>query len=171
MKNLILKYGLISGAVGAVMMFCMALYLGNDPGRFSHGEVFGYTGIVLSMLFVFFGVRAYRDQVASGVISFGKAFQVGLMITLISCAIYVATWFVVSNTLMTDFMDKYSEFMIQQLQAGGASAEKIAEKTAEMEQFKEMYKNPLVKIAFTFLEPFPVGLAVTLLSAAILRRS
>jgi hypothetical protein len=128
MKNLILKYGLISGAVGAVMMFCMALYLGNDPGRFSHGEVFGYTGIVLSMLFVFFGVRAYRDQVASGVISFGKAFQVGLMITLISCAIYVATWFVVSNTLMTDFMDKYSEFMIQQLQAVGLRQRKLPKK-------------------------------------------
>ncbi len=171
MKNLILKYGLISGGVGAVMMFCMALYLGNDPGKMSNGEVVGYVGIVLSMMFVYFGVRAYRDQAASGVISFGKAFQVGLLITLISCAIYVIAWFVVSNTLMTDFMEKYVAYTLQQLQANGASAEKIAETTAQMDYYKELYKNPLLKAAITFIEPFPVGLAVTLLSAAMLRRA
>ena len=34
----------------------------------------------------------------------------------------------------------------------------------------ELYANPLVNSALTFLEVFPVGLVVTLASAAILRR-
>jgi hypothetical protein len=34
----------------------------------------------------------------------------------------------------------------------------------------EMYKNPIVNIALTFIEPFPVGLLFTLASAGILRR-
>lgn len=170
MKNLVLKYGLISGIIGAALMLLMALYMRGDYEKASNAEVFGYVGIVLSMIFIFFGVRAYRDQVASDGLSFGKAFQVGIYITLISCVMYVIMWMIVSNTLMADFMDKYMEHAIQQLQASGASAETIAQKTTEMEQFKELYKNPLFKAAITFLEPFPVGLAVTLLSAAVLRR-
>jgi len=33
-----------------------------------------------------------------------------------------------------------------------------------------MYKNPLFNVAMTFIEPFPVGLVITLLSAAVLRK-
>jgi hypothetical protein len=35
---------------------------------------------------------------------------------------------------------------------------------------KTMLNNPLLNSAATFIEPFPVGLIVTLISAAILRR-
>jgi hypothetical protein len=34
----------------------------------------------------------------------------------------------------------------------------------------ELYQNPLVNMAYTFIEPLPVGLLMTLISAAILRR-
>ena len=33
-----------------------------------------------------------------------------------------------------------------------------------------MLDNPLINARLTFIEPFPVGLAITLISAAILRR-
>jgi len=171
MKKTVLTYGLLSGGIAALLMLGMALYTGNDPEKFSNGEVFGYAGIILSMVFVFLGVRAYRDQVASGVISFGKAFQVGLFITLISCTMYVIAWLLISNTLMADFMDVFINESLKKLQASGASAAEIARKTAEMEDFSERYKNPVFKAAITFLEPFPIGLAVTLISAAILRRN
>lgn len=170
MKNLVLKYGLISGGVGAAMMLGMALYMKGNYEKVSSGEVIGYVGIVLSMLFIFFGVRAYRDQEASGTVTFGKAFQVGLLITLISCAMYVIMWMIVSDTLMAGFMDKYVAHTLQQIQASGASEEVIAQKTSEMEKFQVMYRNPFFKAAITFLEPFPAGLAITLLSAAFLRR-
>ena len=170
MKKIVRNYGLLSGGVAALLMLVMALYTRNDPNKFDGAEVIGYIGILLSMVFVFLGVRAYRDDVGAGVITFGKAFQVGLFITLISCAIYVLAWMVVANTLMTDFMDQYIAHSLRQMQKAGKSAEEIATKAAEMADFKEMYKNPLVVAAFTFLEPFPIGLAVTLLSAAVLRR-
>jgi len=170
MQTIVRKYGLLSGGVAALLMVLMALYTRNDPNKFDGGEVLGYIGILLSMVFVFLGVRAYRDDVGTGAITFGKAFQVGLFITLISCAIYVLAWMVVANTLMTDFMDQYIAHSLRQMQEAGKSAEEIATKAAEMADFKEMYKNPLIAAAFTFLEPFPVGLAVTLLSAAVLRR-
>ena len=42
---------------------------------------------------------------------------------------------------------------------------------AKMEQFKEQYRNPLFRVPVTFLEIFPVGLLIALISAAVLRNS
>ncbi|MBK8967175.1 MAG: DUF4199 domain-containing protein [Saprospiraceae bacterium] len=170
MKKTILTYGLISGGIAAALMLCSSLYLRNDPGNFSGSEVYGYAGIVLSMLFVFLGVRAYRDQVAGGIISFGKAFQVGLYICLISCAIYVITWMIIYHTLLPDFMDQFVEYSLQSLRESGATAEEISKKTAEFDYYKALYKNPLIAAGITFLEPFPIGLLVSLAAAGILRR-
>lgn len=170
MKKIILTYGFISGAIAAALMLCMTLYLDNDPNNFENGEIFGYTGIILSMLLVFLGVKAYRDQVAGGRLTFGQGFQVGISITLISCVCYVLAWQVVYHTLMPNFMEQYIAFTISQMEKNGASVAEIAKKTAEMEHFGELYKNPLVNMGLTFLEPFPIGLLVTLASAGILRK-
>lgn len=170
MKKIVLSYGLISGAVSAALMFVMALYIGNDPGRFANGELMGYAGILLSLLFVFLGVRAYREKVGSGSITFGKAFEVGLLITLISCVCYVIAWTIVSKTIMTDFMQQYSTYMLDKMKSAGATEEQLRQTAGEMEHYKEVYKNPVMAAAITFLEPFPAGLLITLISAAVLRR-
>ncbi|MCB0532118.1 MAG: DUF4199 domain-containing protein [Lewinellaceae bacterium] len=170
MQKTILKYGLISGGITAALMLCSALFLWNDPGNFENSEIFGYASILLSMLFVFLGVRAYRDQVADGLISFGKAFQVGLLICLISCAIYVITWMIIYHTMFPDFMDQFVDYSLKKLRESGATAEEITKQTEQFEYYKELYKNPLVAAGITFLEPLPVGLVVTLASAGILRR-
>jgi hypothetical protein len=169
MKKTILTYGLISGGIAAVLMTATALYF-NNATDYRNGELFGYAGILLSMVFVYLGVRAFRDNYTDGALSFGTAFKVGILITLISCACYVIAWLVVYQTLMPDFMDRYIEQALAQMKLNGATVEQIRQEAAKMEEFKTMYKNPLVRVAFTFLEPFPVGVLVTLLSSAILRR-
>jgi hypothetical protein len=60
--------------------------------------------------------------------------------------------------------------MIEKARAGGATEQELAAKAAEMAEFREMYKNPLINAGLTLIEVFPVGLVVTLISAAILRR-
>lgn len=169
MKKTILTYGLISGAVAAVLMVCSALYYRNNMDN-GNGAIWGYAGILLSMVFVFLGVRAYRDNVLEGAITFGKAFQVGILIAIISCLCYVVTWMVVYETIMPDFMDQYIAHSLEQMKAAGASAEKIAATVKEMDHYKAMYQNPLTRFALTFLEPFPMGFLVTLISAGVLRR-
>jgi hypothetical protein len=172
MKKTVLTYGLISGGISTVLLFGSSLYMRNSSmGDWENAEVYGYASILLSMLFVFLGVRAYRNEVEGGVISFGKAFKIGLYITLISCVMYVIAWMIVSSTILPDFMDQYAEFMLQKLRDSGASAEEISQETAKMEHYMELYKNPFLRAGITFLEPLPVGLLVTLASAGILRRS
>lgn len=166
MKKTILTFGLISGAISSIMMIATVPF----ANRLGHSYVLGYATIGLSLLLVFFGVRSYRDNVANGQIPFGKAFLVGLAITVISCLFYVATWEVIYFNFMPDFMDKYGAQVIAKMQASGATATAIQQKSAELDKVKVMYRNPFFNMAMTFIEPFPVGLIITFLSAAVLRK-
>ena len=168
MKKTILTFGLISGVISSALMICMIPFydkIGNDKAL-----ILGYTSIVLSFLLVYFGIRSYRDNVADGHISFAKGFGVGICITLISCLFYVGTWEILSRTVFQDFMDKYSAAMIAKAQASGASAAVVQAKIDEIQHMKEMYAHPLYRMLMTFIEPFPIGLLITLISAAVLRK-
>jgi Protein of unknown function (DUF4199) len=167
-KKTILTFGLISGVISSLMMVATVPFM--DRIGSDHGYVLGYTTIILSLLLVFFGVRSYRDNVAKDQITFGKAFLVGLAITVISCLFYVATWEIIYFNFMPDFMDKYGAHVIQKMQASGATAAAIQQQTEQIDKLKVSYKNPLFNMAMTFIEPFPVGLVITIFSAAVLRR-
>lgn len=170
MKKIVLRYGLASGALLAVMLaVTMPLYR-KGILDFDHGELVGYSSMVLSFLLVFFGVKSYRDNVAAGEISFGKAFQVGILITLVTCAMYVLSWQIVYYNFYPDFLDQYSAHAIAKMRAAGESEAAIQAATAQMNDFAKLYANPLFNVGITFLEVFPVGLIMTLVSAGILRR-
>lgn len=168
MKKTVLTFGLISGGVLSLMMLCTVPFM--DKIGFDKGMVIGYTTIVLSFTLVYFGIRSYRDNVGGGNITFGKAFAVGILITLISCLCYVGTWEVIYYKFMPDFAEKYTKYAIGQLIASGASTEVIDAKLQEMKSFGEMLDNPLLNGLIAFTEPFPIGLIMTAISAAILRK-
>lgn len=168
MKKIVLTFGLISGAILALMMFVTLPLV--DRISFDRLEILGYTTMVASFLMVFFGIRSYRENIGGGVITFGKALQVGLLITLISCACYVIAWEIIYFKITPDFVEKYGNHMTEKARAAGASEEELAAKREEMKSFKAIYDNPLANAAITLLEPLPVGLPMTLISAAILRR-
>lgn len=168
MRKIVLTFGLISGAILSAMMLLTIPFA--DRIGFDKGAIIGYTTMVLAFLMVYFGVRSYRDNVAGGSVSFGRAFKVGLLIVVIASTCYVATWQFVYYRITPDFMEKYSAYALEQARKGGASEAEIAAKAAEMAKFGELYKNPLVNIGFTFLEPLPVGLLFTLVTAGVLSR-
>jgi Protein of unknown function (DUF4199) len=170
MKRIVLKSGLISGAILAVLFSVSMTLCLNGVINFDNAEVIGYTSMVLAFLMVFFGIRSYRDSIAGGTITFGRAFKVGILITLVACAVYVIGWEITYWGFIPDFDERYVAYMLEKLRAGGASDAEIAKKTADMAKFRELYANPLFNAAITFLEIFPVGLVVTLVSAALLRR-
>lgn len=168
MKKTVLTFGLISGAISAATM--LATIPIADKLGFGKGEILGYSVMVLSALMVFFGVRSYRENAGGGRLTFGRGFAVGILITLISSACYVATWELVYYKLMPDFADKYAAHMVERAKASGASQQKIDEQVRQAKQFKQMYDNPIINVGITFMEVFPVGLVVTLVSAGILRK-
>ncbi len=167
MKKIVLTFGVLSGALSAAMMAATIPFV--EAIGFDRMLVVGYTAIVISFLFVYFGIRSYRDNVLGGHISFGKGFQAGILITLISCFFYVSAWLVLYYNVIPDFADKYAVYLVEDQRAQGASQAEIDETVAQGERMKEMLANPLINAAFTFTEPFPVGLLITLISAAVLK--
>jgi hypothetical protein len=168
MKKTVLNFGLISGLLCALMEFAVVPFAGKIG--FDRSMYVGYTILVLSFLLVFFGIRAYREDVGGGQITFARGFAVGILVSLITCVFYVAAWEIVYYWFMPDFWDKYGQFIVEKARTAGANAAAIQAKVDEISRVKQMYQNPVVVALMTFMEPFPVGLAITLLSAAILRK-
>jgi hypothetical protein len=167
-KKIVLVFGFISGAILSAMMMGSVVFA--DRIGLGHSYIIGYTSMVLAFLMVYFGIRSYRDNVSGGTVTFGRAFVVGLCITLIACACYVATWEIVYNNFYPDFMDKYASSVMEKARASGATQPQLDAKMLEMEKMKVMYKNPFYRMACTFIEAFPVGLLFTLVSAGLLKR-
>jgi hypothetical protein len=68
------------------------------------------------------------------------------------------------------FMEEYTEHYIAKLKEKGASQDEIDKTTKEMAIMQQMYNNPFIRFGMTLFEILPVGIIVTLLSAAILRK-
>ena len=171
MKKIVITFGLIAGAIlGAMMVIAIPLCLNGNRIDFEQAEIIGYTSMVLAFVMVFVGIRSYRENVGGGQITFGKAVKVGLLITLIASAVYIVAWQIIYYGFMPDFMDKYAAHLVDKLRASGASDAQLLAKQKELADFKRLYANPLINIGFTFIEVFPIGLVVTLISAAILRK-
>lgn len=168
MKKTVLTFGLIAGAIISAMMLAVLPF--QDAIGFDRGAIIGYTSMVLAFLLIYFGVRSYRDNVAGGTVGFGRAFAVGALIACVASACYVATWQVIYFKLTPDFMDKYQAYALEKARASGESDEAIARKKADMDTFAERYQNPAFNAAVTFLEPLPVALIVSLVSAGVLSR-
>jgi len=166
MRRVVLTFGLIAGGIMAVMMILAMAF--QDRIGFDKGAIVGYTSMVIAFLMVFFGIRAYREQ-AGGTVSFGRAFGVGLLITLVATLCYVATWEVMYFEFMPDFSDKYAAYEIDQAKKAGKTDAQIQALQAQMDAFKKAYRNPIYNASLTFLEPLPVGVIMTLVAAGVLR--
>lgn len=154
MRKLILTYGTIAGAIVSIMLL---ITFSGSSRDFENGELIGYASMIIAFATIFVAVKSYRDKSLDGNIGFKQAFSIGLGITLVATAIYILSWMIMSETIASDFMSEYYQYSIEKLKASDLTETEIDEKIAEMEYFKELYKNPMVKIGMTFLEIFPVG--------------
>ena len=168
MRKTVLTFGLIAGAILSASMLATVPFI--DSIGFDRGEVVGYTAMVLAFLLIFFGVRSYRDNVAGGVIRFGRAFAVGAMIAAVAAVCYAATWELVYSRFTPDFVEKYQAHVIEKARAEGDSEEEIARKQADLKKYAGMYENPAIRAAITFFEPMPVALIICLVTAGVLSR-
>ena len=167
MTRIVLIFGLISGAVGAALMWIMFAMV--KAGTVGHSMTLGYASMIIALSLVFFGVKSYRDN-NGGRITFWKGLQVGILISLISAFCYAASWEVYYRTDGQGFMESYTTQYIDEMKQNGASPAEIEETSRQMAEFGEMYKNFFIRFAMTLMEILPVGIIVTLVSAALLRK-
>lgn len=171
MKKNVLVFGLIAGVVVSVTMAIGMITLSKTHKcEMGNGSmVIGYLSMLVAFSLIYVAVKNFRDKQNNGLISFGKAFSMGLFISLIASTMYVITWAFVYHFYMPDFMDKYAAQMIESAKATANAAE-VQAKIAEMDKYKELYKIPLFFALMTYAEILPIGLLVSLITGLILKR-
>ncbi|MGH8030182.1 MAG: DUF4199 domain-containing protein [Arenimonas sp.] len=168
MLKAILKYGVIAGLVVGGLEFATFIGFGGMPPM-DYAMALGYATMLLALSAVFVGIKRHRDVDRGGVIGFWPALGVGLGISFIAGVFYVIAWEAVVAVTHMDFPTAYAQAMTAQAKSNGASAEKLAEMATEFAAFRIMYANPMFRLPMVFAEIFPVGVLVSLISAALLR--
>jgi hypothetical protein len=166
-----MKYALVYGGIaGLVVILVMSATIAFDlTGHGTASMAVGYLIMLAALSLIFVGVKRYRDVECGGVIRFGRAFLLGLAIAVVAGLIYAIGWEVYLAVSGRDFMAEYSAAILRDMRAEGATAAAIDARTAEMRALTESYRNPFFRFPLTFVEIFPVGLLVSLVSAALLR--
>ena len=168
MTPFIIRYGILAGLIiGIPMLWRM---LAAKPGEVPVvGMLLTYLVLIVALTAVFPGIKAYRDKVLGGVIRFLPALGLGIAISAVASLIYTIAWEVSSAYSSFDFIAFYKAYIIDAAKATNPTPEAMQKAIADAEEFAVMYKNPLYRLPMTFIEMFPVGVLVSLISAAILR--
>ena len=161
----IATYGGLSGLV-IILTMLAGFAIG---GSLFHSMVFGYGVMLVAMALIFVGVKRYRDVELGGVIRFGRAFALGLGIAAMASVVYVLVWEIYLAATHYAFIDQYIASVMLAKERAGASAEALAAARVEMDAMRESYGHLWFRLPMTFLEIFPVGLLVALVSAGLLR--
>ncbi len=169
MKRIILICGLIGGLI-SVGWFLVSEQFITTHMSMNTRMYFGYATMILGLSVIFVAVKNYRDNYNNGTISFGKAFRIGLLITLIASTMYVVVWMIDFTWFIPDFFVKYKALMLADMKASGASAAAIKKQMDGIDSYAHLYKNPLFNALFTYMEIVPVGVIISLIAALILRK-
>ena len=160
MKKIIFKNGLLGGLVVSTTMIITTIFMKAYPDK-EPSMVLGFLSMFLSFLFIIIGIKQ-QDALNKSGVSFWKSFKTGFYISAIISTIYVLVWLVIYYNFFPDFMDNYSNIVLK-----NAKPEELTAKTLEMEQMKVAYKNPIFVILYTYIEVFPLGILVALITPTV----
>lgn len=171
MKQIIIKNGLIAGLICMSFMIASTV-LANQNIDMATCMMIGFTGMFISFIFVFVGIKTYRDKQNGGKITFWEGFKIGFFIALIASCIYTIVWLIEFHFFMPDFMEKFSAKGIEDIRANTAlTATEMQEQITEMETMRENYKSIAYRIFYTLVEILPLGIIVSLIAALIMKRN
>lgn len=169
MSRIVSLYGIIAGLIVAVPTIVFMVFV--PPQEMQNGVVYGYVTMIVALTAVFIGIKHYRDRELGGVIKFGRALLVGLAISAVASLLYAIAWEISLASTGFDFPAAYTKMTMEAARAKGATPAELEQVARQAEQFTRMYSNPLFRLPITFAEMFPIGVLISLISAAVLRNS
>ena len=167
MKKTILRFG-IYGAITICILFLLGWYIGKNLD-YSAQEIIGYASMIISLSFVYFGIKHFRDKENEGFISFKKALLIGLLISLITAIAFGALDIIYIEFLNPNFTAEYYAHAVEDMR-NSLSAEEFEVKLAELESQKELFSNPIFSFLLMALTVFIIGFIISLISSLILQR-
>ena len=168
MRKNILLFGSISGLIITANLIIMMTKCNNNP-EFESNDTLGYAAFIVAFSFVFFGIKNFRDKQNNGIITFGQAFKMGFLMSLVAATMYVVIGVTYYYVFIPGFFDQYIQHVLYEAKLKGLTEGEIAEKAREMAEFKELHKNPLFVILISYAEVLPSATVIALISALILK--
>jgi len=168
MKKIVITCGLIAGSISAAFMgIGIDFYLKH---HFVTSQLIGYTSMILSCSLIFVGIKMFRDKHNGGVVSFGKAFLIGLYISLVASTLCVIVWALEYKFIFPDFLENYSAITIAKAKAAGDTPEQIASQIKQLATYRDWYQNPILFTLIIYAQYLPGGLIISLIAAWILKK-
>ncbi|MDN5204930.1 DUF4199 domain-containing protein [Fulvivirgaceae bacterium BMA10] len=168
MKKIVIRFGTYASILIVGVSFMFWLFSSETP-NYTFAEIAGYASIILSMAFVFLGIRYYRDNEKNGSISFGEALKLGVLIVLIPSLAFGVYNFIYTEVMDPDFTETYYQYRVDQMK-GTMSEADFEAAVQKMESEKAMFTNPVIGSLVMFLTVFLIGFVIALISALILKR-
>ena len=162
MTKILLTFGIPAG-----FLIILGIIVGIELG--ANQEWLGYLIMFVVFSTIFVALKKYRDKDLGGVITFTRAFTIGLGISAVAGIVYVFVWEIYSSFDNHQFIDNYTNSMIDAIRGSDQTPEEMATAIAEIEAMAEQYRNPLYRLPLTFLEVFPPGVLVSVGSALVLQ--
>ena len=169
MKKIVLRYGTYA-AIFEFITFVLT-WLIMDITNVDHDVqgAIGYVTIISPLIFVYFGIRYYRDRVSNGSITFLKALQVGLLIVIIPTVSFAIIETVYVLYIDPKFYENIMAYDITEYRKSMPPAQ-FAIKLNEMKQQLALYNNPFYNFGGMILTVGALGTIVTVISSLLVMR-
>jgi len=167
MKNIVLKYGLLSSTI-IIISAIITIVLVGDVGDFYLAEWLGYLVMVVAFSMIFIGIKDYKNK-NDDLIDFKTAFKVGIAISLVASLLYIIGWEIYFSINGEQFIAAYTEKAIKDLTLAIPDKSDLEIEKKDFLVNMDLYKELPYRVTITFIEIFPIAFIVTLISSFILR--
>lgn len=167
MKKIILRFGLY-GAISICTLFLLGWFIGKNLD-YSAQEIIGYASMIVSLGFVYLGIKQFRDKENNGQLSFKKALTIGVLISLITALAFGVLDVIYIEFLEPDFTTEYYARIVEDLKTT-LPEEEFNVKLAEIESEKELFSKPIFSFLLMAMTVFIIGFIISLISSLVLQR-
>ncbi len=168
MKKIVLRYGLYATLLIVTVSAFNLLVLTKIAGQAGQ-EIAGYLTIFLSTLFVFLGIRQYRDVENGGVLGFWEGMKIGLLIVLIPSIFFGLFDLLYTEVINPGWMQEYYSQYMEKIK-NTLPPDQLADALKKAAAEKELFSNPLIQFLLMAATVFIIGIIVTIISAVSLKR-
>ena len=169
MKPTIFRYG-IYAALTILILSAVHFFLIMPRASYGEAEIAGYLTMLLSMVFVFLGIRYYRDHVNNGSLTFGEGLKTGVLIVLIPAVFFGLFDVLYTEVINPSWKDDYFNHYVEQVKTSTAP-EKLDAELKKLESQREMFSSPVLQFLLMAGTVFVIGFIVAIISALTLRRA
>ena len=167
MRSTIYKYGLRAALVMVGLAAVNFTLVSGGKDNYQISEVIGYLTMFLAMVFVFLGIRYYRDHQNQGKVSFAQSLKIGLLIALFPALTFGILDHIYISLINPNFQEEYYQMQVEKIDADAPDYQAQVDK---LQAEREAFANPLVLFLVMTVTVLLIGLVVTIISGLILKR-